>query len=98
MYRMPASTYMITKYTRKQAKKLHVTVKRSTNPKKKLDVYKNGNKIASCGAIGYSDYPTYMRTKGITYAKKRRQLYKERHDQDRKNVGTAGYYADKLLW
>jgi len=90
--------YTITNYTRKQAKKLRVTIKRSTNPAKKLDVFKNGEKIASCGATGYNDYPTFMKKYGKKYADRRRKFYKQRHEKDRKIVGTAGYYADKLLW
>jgi hypothetical protein len=91
-------TYSITKYTREQAEKLGVTVKHSTDPKKKLDVFKNGVKVASCGATGYNDYPTYMKKFGKEYADERRRLYKIRHEKDRKEKGTAGYYADKLLW
>ena len=45
--------YEITNYTYKQAKKLGVSVKNSTNKTKKIDVYKNGKKIASVGAIIY---------------------------------------------
>lgn len=90
--------YTITKYTRHQAKKLGVTVKHSTNSTKKIDVYKNGKKITSCGAIGYNDYPTFMKKYGKQYANTRRRLYKQRHESDRHHRGTAGYYADKLLW
>jgi hypothetical protein len=53
--------YQITDYTYQQAKKLGVEVKPSTDKKKKIDVIKNGNKIASVGAIGYNDYPTYIK-------------------------------------
>jgi hypothetical protein len=91
-------SYTITSYTRKKAKKLRVTVKNSTNSTKKLDVYKNGIKIASCGAVGYHDYPTFMKLYGKQYANKRRKLYKQRHESDRHVKGTAGYYADQLLW
>jgi hypothetical protein len=91
-------SYHITNYTKQQAKKLGVQVKHSTNPKKKIDVFKNGEKIASCGAIGYKDYPTYMLEKGKPYADERRRLYKIRHEDDRKVVGSVGYYSDKLLW
>jgi hypothetical protein len=90
--------YTITNYTRKQAKKLNVTVKRSTNPDKKIDVYKNGKKVASSGAMGYNDYPTFWKKCGKAYANKRRTLYKKRHEKDRKIVGSTGYYSDKLLW
>jgi hypothetical protein len=90
--------YQITEYTRTQAKKLGVEVKHSTNPKKKIDVFKKGEKIASVGATGYGDYPTYMKLKGKVYADQRRRLYRIRHEKDRNIVGTNGWYADKLLW
>jgi len=90
--------YQITKYTRDRARELGVVVKHSTNPAKKIDVFKNGDKVASVGAMGYADYPTYMRTKGLEYANERRRLYKQRHSKDRGIVGSNGYYADKLLW
>ena len=90
--------YTITKYTRDRAKELGVTVKHSTDPTKKIDVYKNGVKIVSCGGLGYNDYPTYMKLKGKEYADERRRLYRIRHTKDRNVPGTAGYYADKLLW
>lgn len=90
--------YSITKYTRKQAEKLGVLVKPSTNKTKKIDVYKHNKKIASIGAKGYNDYPTYIEKKGLKYANKRRQLYKIRHKNDRTKKNTPGYWADKLLW
>jgi hypothetical protein len=95
--------YVIKKYTRSQARKLGVTVKPSTRKGKKIDVFKDGKKIASVGAIGYDDYPTFMKKeregkveKGT--AERRRKLYKIRHRKDRNVKGSPGYYADKLLW
>ena len=90
--------YKIKQYTREQAKKLGVEVKASTNSKKKLDVFKNGSKIASIGAIGYDDYPTFVQKYGKEYADERQRLYKSRHEKDRHYTGSPGYYADKLLW
>lgn len=90
--------YRITSYTEAQAKKLGVTVKPSTVKGKKIDVFKKGKKVASVGALGMGDYPTYIRTHGKEYAKVRRRLYKQRHEKDRHIRGTKGYYADKLLW
>jgi hypothetical protein len=90
--------YSITNYTRKQAKKLGVIVKPSTNKTKKIDVYKSDRKIASVGAYGMNDYPTYMKKNGIKYAKTRRRLYKIRHEKDRKKKWSHGWLADKLLW
>ena len=91
--------YRITDYTRRQAKRYGVIIKPSKNPEKKLDVFdKEGKKLASIGAAGMNDYPTYIRTKGKKYADERRRLYKERHESDRHRKGSAGYWADKLLW
>ena len=90
--------YKIKRYTYQQAKKLGVVVKPSKVKGKKLDVFKNGKKVASVGAKGYNDYPTFIEKKGKKYADERRRLYKIRHNQDRKKRGTPGYYADKLLW
>lgn len=90
--------YRITNYTKQQAKKIGVTVKPSTVSGKKIDVYKNGKKVASVGALGYYDYPTYIRTKGKKYADERRKLYKARHQNNRLKKGSNGWYADKLLW
>ena len=90
--------YHITNYTKNKAKELKVQIKSSTNSKKKLDVFKNSKKIASVGAIGYNDYPTYIIKNGIKYADERRKLYKERHQKDRLIKSSNGFYADRLLW
>ena len=95
--------YKILPYSLEQAKKINVVIKPSTNSLKKIDVFKNGNKVASIGAIGMNDYPTYVQLekKGVVekgHAKKRRELYKNRHEKDRKVPGSAGWYADKILW
>ena len=90
--------YSITQYTRKQAKRLGVTVKPSTNPTKKIDVFKRNQKIASVGAYGMMDYPSYIQANGLKFANNRRRLYKIRHTKDRTKKGTPGYFADKLLW
>lgn len=90
--------YTITTYTKKQAKKHGLTVKQSKVKGKKIDVFKNGKKVASVGAIGYGDYPTFTRTKGKEFANKRRKAYKKRHQKNRTKRGTPGWYADKLLW
>ena len=95
--------YKILPYSYNKAKGLGVEIKPSTNVLKKIDVFKNGKKVASIGARGMNDYPTYLQKekKGYYdkgYANKRRKLYKERHEKDRHVVGSAGYYADKILW
>ena len=90
--------YTITNYTRHQARKYGVQVKPSSNKTKKIDVFRNGKKIAAVGAYGMNDYPTYMKTRGKRYASTRRRLYKIRHNSDRREKWTNGWLADKLLW
>lgn len=95
--------YRITKYTLDKAKKIGVVIKRSTTQGKKLDVFKNGNKVATIGALGYNDYPTFLALEKAGkvpkgYANKRRKAYKERHQKNRTKKGTNGWYADQLLW
>lgn len=83
--------YVITEYSKQQAKKLGVDIKVSSNPKKKIDVFKNGAKISSIGQIGYTDFAT-------TKDKEKRRLYRLRHKGEEKKVGSAGYFAWKILW
>jgi len=90
--------YSIKQYTYKKAQKLGLRVKPSTNKTKKIDVYKHNKKIASVGANGMNDYPTYIQKCGIKYAKTRRRLYKKRHEKDRHLKWSNGWLADKLLW
>jgi hypothetical protein len=94
--------YSISSYTFKQARSLGVTVKPSKVKGKKLDVYRGNEKVASVGAIGYKDYPTYMELERKNKvpagtAKKKRKAYKARHVHRYKR-GTNAWYADKLLW
>lgn len=95
--------YKIKSYSKIQAQKLGVDIKPSKTKGKKIDVFKSGKKVASIGALGMNDYPTYKeleKNKKVKEgtAEKRRKLYKIRHDSDRKKVGTNGYFADKILW
>ena len=90
--------YTITKYTSKRAKQLGVVVKPSQNKTKKIDVFKENKKIASVGAYGMNDYPTYIIKDGLNYANNRRRLYKIRHNSDRKIKWSRGWLADNLLW
>jgi hypothetical protein len=90
--------YQITQRQRSNAKKLGVTIQSSSNPSKKLDVLKNGVKVASIGAKGYNDYDLWIKKEGIEYANERRRLYKIRHQNNRNKKGTNGFYADKILW
>ena len=90
--------YQIKEYSYNKAKLLNVTIKPSTRKGKKIDVYKNNNYIASIGALGMNDYPTYIQMNGIEYANERRKLYKQRHKNDLNKPNSAGYYAYNILW
>jgi hypothetical protein len=103
--------YVITNYTLKKAKDEDVIVKVSTNKLKKIDVFdKNGDKLASVGAIRkngipYMDYPNYIKNIGLVKANKKRSAYLARHAHEKKTKiikgrhrRTPSYYADKLLW
>jgi hypothetical protein len=87
--------YEITDYTKQKAKDMGLIVVPSKNPKKKIDVFKNREKIASIGALGMGDFPTYKKEKGIKYANERRRLYNIRHKNDK---GVTGKLAKELLW
>ena len=90
--------YEIKPYTEQQAKRLGVSVRPSTNPKKKVDVFEGGKKVASIGAIGFSDYPTYLKEEGKAVAEERQRLYKIRHSKTMNKIGTPSFYASRLLW
>lgn len=90
------SNYIITNYTKKKATDLGVKVKPSKNPKKKIDVFKNGEKIATIGDVKYKDFPTYIKTDGKASADEHRRRYKIRHKKDLHSGN--GYWANKLLW
>jgi len=97
-------SYKIKKYSYEKAKKLGVIIKPSKTNGKKIDVFsKSGDKLASVGALGMNDYPTYKqkeRTGEVSRgtAEKRKKAYKSRHESDRHKRGSAGFFADKILW
>lgn len=97
---MPSGEYKITERTYNIAKELGVEVKPSTNKRKKIDVFKNGEMIASIGAKRTLDFPTYleMEKKGEFpkgYAMERRRLYYLRHKYDKT---PNQFWGAKLLW
>ncbi|MFY7937649.1 MAG: hypothetical protein ACOVOQ_09735 [Flavobacterium sp.] len=95
--------YKILQHQRTQAKRLGVVIKPSTSKGKKIDVFKNGVKVATIGAIGYGDFAIFksLERQGKVprgYADSRRKAYKQRHRKDRLVKGSNGYYADNILW
>lgn len=90
--------YKISDYSYRKAILLGVVITPSRNKNKKIDVYKNGKKLVSIGFLGMKDYPTYVKEKGLEYANIRRKLYKIRNEKNRHKIGSAGFYADQILW
>ena len=90
--------YHITDYSYRKAILIGVVITPSKSKDKKIDVYKNGKKIASVGFLGAKDYPTYIKENGLQYANERRNFYKIRHQKDRQKLWSRGWLADQLLW
>ncbi len=90
--------YILRDYTRRRAEDLGVDVRPSTKSNKKIDVLRDGKVIASVGARGMGDYPTYMATHDKSFAEERRRLYKKRHERYRTIKDTPSWWADQLLW
>jgi len=90
--------YEIKPYTEQQAKRLGVSVRPSTNPKKKVDVFEGGKKVASIGDVNYSDYGSYLKERGKEYADERRRLYRIRHANTMNKIGSPSFYSSRLLW
>lgn len=97
---MPSGEYKILQRTLDRAAELGVTVKPSTNNKKKIDVFKNGEMVAQIGARRSYDFPTYleMEKRGEVpkgYAEERRRLFYKRHKYDKT---PNQFYSQRLLW
>ena len=90
--------YIITDYTLQRAKQMKVTVQLSQQKNKKIDVLKNGVRIATIGDSRYKDFPTYVIENGIEFANNRKRLYYMSHKKDIENLNSNGFYAAKLLW
>jgi hypothetical protein len=86
--------YTITDYTKDRASKAGLEVRPSKKKGKKMDVFSNGDFLASIGQLGYSDYPTYLKERGKAYAEERRRLYHLRHTKNTLAERLASY----LLW
>lgn len=97
-------SYQITQWSKNQAERLRVKIKPSTHKNKKIDVFDlSGNFLHSIGDIRYKDYGLYLAAerngefpRGT--ANRNRYLYKKRHAKDLAVEGSAGYYANEILW
>ena len=88
--------YEITSRSKKIAKENNLILKPSKDKKHKIDVFNEKGFINSIGALGYSDYPTYLNTETKAYADERKRLYKIRHKKDLNTP--KGRLANLILW
>ena len=101
---MRAPKFEIRSHHKQQARRLGVSIAPSKTKGKKLDVFKNGKKVASIGAKGYWDYASYLdaERKGKFpkgHADMKRKSYRARHSDERtQGKNTAGYLAYYILW
>lgn len=101
---MKAPRFEIRAHHRQQARRLNVTIAPSKLDGKKLDVFKNGRKIASIGASGYWDYASYLNAEKLGkfpsgYAADKRKAYRSRHSSERlQGKNSPGYLAYYILW
>jgi hypothetical protein len=74
----------------------------SKTENKKYDVYdvKTDKKIASFGDKRYNHYHDRIGHYSYldTHNEARKKLYKMRHEKDRHNYQSAGWFADRFLW
>lgn len=90
-------SYKILPQQKNAAKKLGVTIKPSEVKGKKIAVFKNDEKVADIGALGYSDFWTYYQANRIIAGQKR-AAYQARHKGEQNKIGSPGYYAWYILW
>lgn len=101
---MQAPKFQIHAHHRQQARRLGYTIAPSRTRGKKLDVFRNGQKLASIGAKGYWDYAAYLdaEKKGLLplgTADAKRRAYRARHADERlQGRTTPGYLAYYILW
>ena len=92
------SNYKITEYSFNKAKLLNLVIKVSTNPSKKIDVYKDNKFIGSIGDSHYQDYPNYLKIYGQIYADNKKNLYHARHRRNADVIYSKQWLALNLLW
>ena len=86
--------YEISPRTYKIAKQYGIEIEPSAKINKKIDVYKQGEYVASIGDIRFKDFHVYLKENGKAYANERARLYYLRH----KNASVREQLAKLLLW
>ena len=86
--------YEISPRTYKVAKQYGLQIQSSTKKNKKIDVYKQGEYVASIGDSRFKDFHVYLKENGTAYANERARLYYGRHQK----VSMKEQLAKLLLW
>ena len=86
--------YEISKGSFKIAKQYGLQIQPSTKKNKKIDVYKQGEYVASIGDSRFKDFHIYLKEQGEAYANERARLYYGRHQK----VSMKEQLAKLLLW
>lgn len=86
--------YEISPRTYKVAKQYGLQIQSSTKKNKKIDVFKDGEYLASIGDSRFKDYHIYLKENGKAYANERARLYYGRHQK----VSMKEQLAKLLLW
>ena len=91
-------SYKIKAGQQSQATKLKVSIKPSTVKNKKIAVFKNGEKVAYIGMLGYRDFHS-IKQKDRQEAEKAKKAYRARHGCDKDpRRNTPQFYSCEILW
>jgi hypothetical protein len=66
--------YRIKDRQREAAKRIGVTIRPSSDPSKKIDVYKDGFFVARIGAAGYDDFASYLQQEALSLQARRKNV------------------------
>ena len=93
--------YPITQRSKQIAKEHNLIIKPSNDKTHKIDVYNEKGLITSIGALGYNDYPTYLKMEAEGkklkgFANSRKKLYRISHKKDLKTK--KGGLVTLILW
>ena len=86
--------YEISKGSFKIAKQYSLQIQPSTRKNKKIDVFKDGEYVASIGDSRFKDFHLYLKENGKAYANERARLYYGRHQK----VSMKEQLVKLLLW
>ena len=95
------SSFEVTNFELSNASKLGLTIKKSTNPNKKLDVYDKDNKfLFSIGNYLVPSYSDWYRTHGEAYANQRQKIYYMKNINliNKHDKNSLQFISSTILW